>query len=258
MSMAYCKALVEARDPDRALATYGARAGQQARLWPIYAVNLEIARAPWASAEPGVAAIRLKWWEDALRQTAAGTPPKGHPVLEPLAEVVAAAELPLAPFLGLVAARQWDLDGAAFADDAALTAHLDATAGNVMWLAARSLGAPGRAEPVVRALAAGAGLANWLRAVPELSARGRDPLPDPAPEAVAALARRGLERVAWARAHRRQVGSGAVPALLAGWLAVPLLRLAVREPGRVATGGLVLSEFHRRGSLAWRGASGRW
>ena len=72
-----------------------------------------------------------------------------------------------------------------------------------MELAARALGAEGAALPVVRDFARGAGTAALLRALPELRARGRDPLPTGV--APADLARDGLAALARARARRARV-----------------------------------------------------
>ncbi|MFM2355945.1 MAG: hypothetical protein RLZZ528_1681, partial [Pseudomonadota bacterium] len=54
-----CAAMVEASDPDRFAATMATPAPLRARLWPLYAYNLELARAAWASPEPLVCQMRL-------------------------------------------------------------------------------------------------------------------------------------------------------------------------------------------------------
>ncbi len=56
MNLRDCAERVEKGDPDRFAATMAAPPAARARLWPLYAVNLEIARAPWASSEPATAA----------------------------------------------------------------------------------------------------------------------------------------------------------------------------------------------------------
>ncbi|MBI1217848.1 MAG: phytoene synthase [Rhodobacteraceae bacterium] len=256
MSLAACRALVEQGDPDRALVTAGAGDAAQAVLWPLWAFNLEVARAPWASREPMVAEMRLQFWADAVDRLGDGQAPAGHPVLAPLAEALAGRSVQ--PLAALVEARRRDVWREAFPDAAALEDYLDATAGGLMWQAAQALGAPAAAEPVVRDFGWGAGLAAWLRAVPDLHARGYAPLPDTAPEATAALARAGLARIARARAARGAVPATAFPALATGWQAAAVLRLAARDPGRVAQGRLTRSEFARRGGLAWAALTGRW
>ncbi|WP_127903225.1 squalene/phytoene synthase family protein [Solirhodobacter olei] len=253
MSLDHCRDLVERGDPDRALVTAGADEAAQAKLWPLWAFNLEVARAPWAAHEPLVAEMRLQFWADAVERLPEGGTP-GHPVMEPLAEALGGAGA--APLAALVEARRRDVWREPFADVAALGAYLEATSAGLFWAAARSLGAPEAAEPVVRAYGWGAGLAAWLRAAPELSARGWAPLPEGAD--VAALARDGLSRIAEARRRRRVVPASAFAALAPGWQAAGILRRAARAPGRVAEGGLGPSEFARRGGLAWAGLTGRW
>lgn len=247
-------------DPDRFLAAMAAPPADRARLLPIYAVNLEVARAPWASAEPLVAAMRLQFWDDLLDALAEGRRPAAHDLAQPLEAALDGPQraAALAALQGLVAARRGDIGRQGFADDAALTAYLQATAGNLMWAAALVLGAPAGAGPAVRAAGYASGVTAWLGAVPALQARGLAPLPDPSPSAVQALARQGLAALATARAGRATVPARAGPALLAGWRSGALLRMAAAAPERVAQGQLVQSEFRRRGTLLLRSLTGRW
>ncbi|WP_262983172.1 squalene/phytoene synthase family protein [Paracoccus mutanolyticus] len=50
----------------------------------LYALNLELARAPLASAEPLIAEMRLQWWIERLEEIGAGAVPS-HELLGPLA-----------------------------------------------------------------------------------------------------------------------------------------------------------------------------
>ena len=253
MSLEACAALVERGDPDRHLAVMAAPPEARARLWPIYAMNVEAARAPWLTAEPLIAEMRLQWWRDALAEIAEGREVRRHEVTTPLARVLDAQGARILD--AAVAARVRDARAEGFEDEAALDGYLDATAGGLLWAAARALGAAA-GEEAVRGAGHAQGLANWLRAVPELEARGRRPLVDGRPGAVAALARRGLERL---RAARREgVPPPARPAMLAVWRAGPILRRAAAEPSRVADGTLEGSEFARRGGLLLRALTGRW
>ena len=95
------------------------------------------------------------------------------------------------------------------------------------------------------------GLANYLRAVPELEARGRRVLVDGRAEAVRGLAAEGLARLKAAR--------GRVPAAaaLAAWQVQGLLGQVVKDPLVVAEGRMGLSEFARRGGLLWAAFTGR-
>ena len=253
MSLDACAGIVERGDPDRHLAAMAAPPAARGRLLPIYAFNVEIARAPWVTEEPLLAEMRLQWWRDALAEVAEGREVRRHEVTTPLAGVLDAEGARLLD--AAAEARGRDARREPFEDEAALDAYLDATAGGLLWAAARALGA-GSGEEAARGAGFAQGLANWLRAIPALEARGRRPLPDGRPEAVAALARRGLDRLAEAR--RAGVPPGARPAMLAAWRAGPILRQAAADPRRVAEGTLGTSEFARRGSLLLRSVTGRW
>ncbi|MEZ5911939.1 MAG: squalene/phytoene synthase family protein [Paracoccaceae bacterium] len=251
MSLAACADAVRLGDPDRFAATMAAPLAVRDRLWPLYAANLEIARAPWAATEPVVAEMRLQWWVDTVGELANGGERRGHAVTEALAPILASDPM-LAPLLtGIAEARRWDCWRDPFADQAAFATYLDATAGNLYWAAARTLGAPAGAEAAVRDFAHAAGLAAWFRAVPQLETRGRLPLVDGRPDAVAALARQGLARIAAGRAARGTVPAAVRPALYPAWQAAALLRQAASQPQRVASGELALSEAGRRGRLLW-------
>lgn len=255
MSLAQCATLVERGDPDRFAAVMSAPPEARQRLLPLFAFHLEVARAPWASREPMIAEMRLQFWRDVVEEAGQGRA-RAHEVAAPFADLVRDHALPLEVLDRLVAARRWDIYRDPFEDQAALDAYLDDTAGGLMWLACRALGATEAAEPAARAAGWAAGLAAYLRAVPELEARGRIPLVDGRPEAVVALARRGL--AAWGRAHALRPPAVAAPALRTAWMTPAILRMAAREPGRVAAGALIPSEFARRWGLLWRAGLGGW
>ena len=249
MTFEACAALVERGDPERFRAGMAVPLEARRMLFALYAFNIEVSRAPWVTQKPIIAEMRLQWWRDALEEIAEGRAVRRHEVVEELAahgDAAAARGLDR-----LVAARRWDVYAEAFADRAALEEYLDATSGELMWQAARLLGQAD--EAVVRDFAFGVGVANLLRAVPALEARGRKPLVDGRPEGVAALAGDGLAALDRARARRREVGADARPALLAGWAARPVLRQAVREPMKVAEGALKVSplRFARVSLFGW-------
>ncbi len=253
MSLQACADLVARGDPDRFAAVMAAPPALRARLFVLYAFNLEVARAPWVTQQPLIAEMRLQWWRDVVAEPA----PRAHEVAGPLWGLIREAGLPVDVLDRAVVARRWDIYSDPFADGAAFDAYLEDTAAGLLWLAAKACGAAATAEPVLRAYGWAHGLANYLRAVPDLAARGRLPLLDNSATAVAALAQTGLSKIATARAARRQVGQAA-PALLAGWQAERLLTLVVADPGLVAAGGLRQSEFRRRSGLLWQAVTGRW
>jgi len=252
--LAACADLLRRADPERFLAVMAAPVPARAVLFPLHAMNVEVARAPWVTQEAMIAEMRLQWWRDALEEIAAGGPVRRHEVVTPLAAVlrpVQAAELD-----EYIAVRSWDIYRDPFEDEAHFTRYIDRSAGSLLWAATRALGEA--EERVVRDFGMAVGIANWLRAVPELEARGRVPLLDGRPEGVRRLAERGLDHLSRARAARGAVSAQARPALLSGWQAGAILRQARKDPGRVAEGTLGQSEARKRLALMARAASGRW
>lgn len=258
MSLTACAEMVEKGDPDRFAATMAAPPASRASLWPLYAANLEIARAPWASSEPMVAEMRLQWWIDTLGELAEGRQRSGHAVTEALAPILAADPDLARLFQSLAEARRWDCWRDPFDTRAAFDAYLDATAGNLAFAAARALGAPAHAEAAVRDFAWGAGLSQWLRAAPELEARGRIPFVDGRPESLGLLAAEGRARIARARAAAGSIPRKARPALWTAPEADAILRQAAANPARIAAGTLGTSPFRKSAALAWNALSGRF
>lgn len=249
-----CADLVHRADPDRFMAAMAAPVAARAVLFPVYAFNVEVARAPWVTAEPMIAEMRLQWWYDALGEIATGGVVRRHEVVTPLAHVLDATGAAL--LRDLIEARRWDITRDPFEDEADFTRYIETTSGNLIQAAARALGA---AEPQVACDAGFAlGLANWFRAIPELEAAGRKPLVDGRPEAVRALATEGLRRLKRARAGRGQVSRSAGAAMLPLWQAGPLLRLVQRDPEAVAEGRLGIAPARGRLTLMLRAMTRRW
>ncbi len=249
MSFEACAQLVERADPDRFRVAMAAPLAARRILFPLFAFNVEVSRAPWVTQEPMIAEMRLQWWRDALEEIVKGAARK-HEVVDALSGILdgdACSTLD-----ALVAARRWDCYTDAFEDEDHLKSYVDATSGGLMWTSARLLGAA--SEPVVRDFAFAAGVANLLRAVPELEERGRKPLVDGTSEGVKDLAADALQRWKRAKSARHMVSKAAAPAMLAGFAARPLLEQAVKSPSRVAEGTLEVPAL-RFSALTLRGWS---
>lgn len=268
-------------DRDRFAAALTAPPDARERLFALYAFNLELARTPWRVSEAALGEIRLRWWIDALAEIYAGATPRAHPLVAALADVVAAGGVAEETFTRLVETRARDLDPAPFESAEAFDAYLEGTGGALTALAAetllrRALTATERAATT--ASGAAAALAGALRAAPELASLDRTLLPPPKgarvadwrprvlsgetpPEirkAVAEAAQRAQSRLSAARAHRGKFPGAMTPALLAGWRADAMLQAARRGDFDLFRDAGGESEFRRRFSLLWRGATGRW
>ncbi len=73
-------------DEDRWLSSRYAPPEARKALVALYAFNLELACVRTAVSEPGIGAIRFRWWRDALAEIARGKPPRQHDVIEAVAE----------------------------------------------------------------------------------------------------------------------------------------------------------------------------
>lgn len=246
MSVNACAEIVRNGDPDRFLAAMAAPPAARRVLFPIYALNVEVARAPWVTAEPMIAEIRLQWWRDALDEIAEGKTPRRHEVVTPLAEVVDGEGARILD--RAVGARRWEIARESFAGTEQLLGHLDDQAGSLMWAGARALGA--KDEAAVRGVGTAGGLAGWLAAVPDLEARGLTPLPDASDAGIRALAEAGLARLS-------RISPAARPAALAAWEARPVLQAACADPARVREGRLARSPAVRRLRLMRMASLGR-
>ncbi len=254
MSFDACETRVKAGDPDRWLSAQSAPPEARRTLMAIYAVNLEIARAPWASPEPLVAQIRLQWWADEIGKIYHGEPVTTHEILPALREVIFDHNLPRDMFETLIKARHFDLGTAPHKGRAGFDRYIIGTAGSVMGLAACALGATPAQLRVIHDFAYGAGVAALLRAAPALQARGHAPLLDDMSDVII----EAQNRIAKARKQRRLLPPALAPALFAGWRADATLAHAGKHPEDIARGLLEESPARKMSTLRWRRLTGRW
>ncbi|MFO7476946.1 MAG: squalene/phytoene synthase family protein [Methyloceanibacter sp.] len=164
-------------DPDRALAALFAPRGGRAGLLALIAFNVELARIAEQVSEPGLGAIRLQWWREAVARAASGET-TGHPVADALGAAIRRHELSRDRLAAMIDARSFDIATKVMPDQPALETYLQDTAGALFALSAACLGARG---PAVELAAAQAGLAYGLtglmRSLPMHAALGRVDLP---------------------------------------------------------------------------------
>jgi len=240
MSWQTCAAKVEAGDPDRFAATMIAPVAVRAKLFPLYALNLEIAEAAWASPEPLVCMMRLQFWQDALAAIRDGRLVPGHEVLAVVAPVIAGHDL--APLFTMIDARRRDVARASVADLDGLIAHLgDLTAG-LMQMVAALLGGVAD-DPVVRDVAMAGAIANWSVALPALEANGLHHWPGTDRDGISQLARAGLTFLN--RADQRALPASVRPALWPAFAARHRLWHAELSPQRALDGALGPSDLRR-------------
>ncbi|WP_322889208.1 MULTISPECIES: squalene/phytoene synthase family protein [unclassified Yoonia] len=254
MSFDACAALVEKADPERFRAIMAAPVAARRVLFPVYAFNVEIIRAPWLTKEPMIAEMRLQWWRDALEEIKAGGNVRRHEVVDALGAVLdpAGAEA----LDATIAARRWDIYSDPFADWDDFDAYIHATSGGPMITAARLLGNAN--DIVVADFAYATGVANLLRALPVLLDRQRQPLLDASGDGIAGLAQRALARLDIARTARRKLAREASAPLLLGHATRPVLTKATNDPDAALQGRLELTPLRQSLRLSHVALRGWW
>lgn len=247
-----CARIVETGDVFRFRCAMSAPLAARKVLFPLYAFNVEVSRAPWVTAEPMIAEMRLQWWRDVCEEIGAGGDVRRHEVATPLAAVLDAQGA--AALDELVAIRRWDIYKDAFENAAHFEKYIDQTSGNLMWTTARLLGA--RDEVAIRDAGYAAGMAAWFRAIPALEKQGRLPLVDGTAQAVAALASGALSRLKKSRTARAKIPTAARAALLPAAGAEAVLKAARADPARVGDG--TLPPMGQGLRFTMRAATGRW
>lgn len=235
----YCIDQVRRFDHDRYLCALFAPAAARARLFALYAFNVEIARVREIVSEPVIGQMRLQWWRDTMAEIAAGKV-RSHPVATALAR--AFAETPVRPelFERLLTGREFDLADAPPASLAALETYADETSATLLRAALDLLDvADPETDAAARHIGLAWGLIGLLRAVPYHAQQRRLYLPEdllsgagvaadglfegrPSPglaTVVSAIVARADEHLARARAHRRAMRRLARPVLLLATLA---------------------------------------
>jgi len=251
-----CAALVEAGDPDRFLAAMAAPPKVRGGLFVLYALNLEVAKAPFVTQEPMIAEMRLQFWRDVVADAVAGKQVRAHEVAAPLAEVIREHHLPEDMLDQMIAARRFDI----YPDDPGqsgldLDAYLRRTGGHLMALTCLSSGMARYQVDAATDVGEAMAIALWMRAVPDLARHNRVAAADLDSDALVSRAQRGLALLAGAKSL--SFGS-AIPGLRAAWLTKPILQQAIADPRRVIDGDLQVSEFRKRGGLLFRSLLGRW
>ncbi|KSB87707.1 phytoene synthase [Caulobacter vibrioides] len=227
--------LVRRMDNDRWLASrFVSDPAARTDVVALVAFNYELARVAGGVTSALMGEIRLTWWREAMEELAAGKPPRKHPAVEALA----ASGLDPAALAATAEARLADLEEEPFADEAAVLAYVDATAGALAALTGQRLD-PAADASAVRAAARAYGLAGLWRL--KLAGRSRLPLAWTAADVQARVA------------AQRKAAAGELRRLpIAAFPAVAPAALAARQAR-----GREMSELEKKARLTWSVATGR-
>lgn len=104
MSLSYCGELIRNHDPDRFLLSLFISPDKREDIWSILAFYYEIAKTRQVVSEKQLGVIRLKWWEDAIREIYSNKIAE-HEVIKPLATTIKKYDLEFLHFQNLILSR---------------------------------------------------------------------------------------------------------------------------------------------------------
>ena len=170
--------IVRRLDHDRLLTALLAPADQRARLIALYAFNAEIARVREMVSEPMLGQIRLQWWRETVESLAEGEA-RGHEAAQALLAAFGRDGIDTSGLIGMIDARERDLDDEPFETIGDLVGYCEATSSSLMAYAAQAL-SPEKAKAasqILKSAGIAFALTGLLRALPMHASQGRLYLP---------------------------------------------------------------------------------
>lgn len=247
MTVQACAEIVRKGDPERFMATMAAPPALREKLFPVYAMNVEVARAPWVTQEPIIAEMRLQWWADAIEEIRTGAPVRRHEVVTPLAGILtpeAANRL-----ADLVEARRRDISRDELGDWSEARDYVARTSGHLMAAAASVCGCE-RGLDLVQEYGCATGMAAYFIAQPVMARQGRHRIAGQDDrDRISMLA--AAELVVIDRLGG-EIPRSAHAAARTAWLARMRLKRIASDPDARLDGGPEASEFMRRLELLRR------
>lgn len=125
-------------DNDRYLCSLFAEEKYIKDLHTLYAFNLEISRIRELTNEPVIGMIRLQWWRDAIEEIYQGKPRK-HEVIDELKEIIKNKNVDKKMFLGIIDAREKDLDNFPINNISELHDYAQNTSSSLLFIASKIL-----------------------------------------------------------------------------------------------------------------------
>lgn len=107
----YVLDLVRTADRERFLGALFAPQPQRSALLSLLAFDHELARTRSVTREPMLARIRLEWWREAIAEAAGAGKPRAQPIVEALSETVRRHGLQREALVGLIDAREEEIEG---------------------------------------------------------------------------------------------------------------------------------------------------
>lgn len=173
----YCAQIVKDSDPDRFLLAMMMPESVREDLLTLFAFYHEIAKTREIVTETMLGQIRLKWWQETIKEIYDTGAVLEHEVLQELAKVIARRDLSYEYFETLIYAREFDLEDVQPGNLEGLVNYCDFTLSPLFKLVMQIMGDDPEAEPV-QPVAVNYALTGLMRAVPFHAMQKRCYLPE--------------------------------------------------------------------------------
>lgn len=175
--LSYCAQVVKEHDPDRFLLSVMMPAEYRADLLSLFAFYHEIAKTREVVSETMLGQIRLKWWQEAIKEIYDSGQVLEHEVLQELAAVIERRKLSYEHFETLIYAREFDLEDVQPGNLEGLVNYCDFTLSPLMRLVLEVMGDDEHENPV-QAVAVNYAIIGLMRAIPYHAKQRRCFLPE--------------------------------------------------------------------------------
>ena len=222
----FCASLLKERDPLRFRSIMAAPEKLRPYYFVIFALNVEVSRAPYLTKEPLIADIRLQWWLDVLDEIIGDKAVRKHAVATPLSKCIGKSQAK--ELKKFVLARKWDIHSDEFNSLTELNNYLYETTGILFQVAAgRNLVTTNKYfHDACMAIA----LANYLTATPDLKRAGKLPFAGLSPIEIGEQCGIAMANLKTAKSHRKNFTERERWVLFTGWKSEKILTKIFRNP----------------------------
>jgi len=222
----FCASLLKERDPLRFRSIMAAPEKLRPYYFVIFALNVEVSRAPYLTKEPLIADIRLQWWLDVLDEIIGDKAVRKHAVATPLSKCIGKSQAK--ELKKFVLARKWDIHSDEFNSLTELNNYLYETTGILFQVAAgRNLVTTNKYfHDACMAIA----LANYLTATPDLKRAGKLPFAGLSPIEIGEQCRIAMANLKTAKSNIGNFTERERWVLFTGWKSEKILTKIFRNP----------------------------
>ena len=222
----FCASLLKESDPLRFRSIMAAPEKLRPYYFVIFALNVEVSRAPYLTKEPLIADIRLQWWLDVLDEIIGDKAVRKHAVATPLSKCIGKSQAK--ELKKFVLARKWDIHSDEFNSLTELNNYLYETTGILFQVAAgRNLVTTNKYfHDACMAIA----LANYLMATPDLKRAGKLPFAGLSPIEIGEQCRIAMANLKTAKSNIGNFTERERWVLFTGWKSEKILTKIFRNP----------------------------